>query len=215
MKAKIIPSVVEDFNPLCYLTITYPASHVSVSLGNKLIPNDTQNAPTVEVSCPLDFAYQPKDADAGAELVLEDYLVASLPIEKSANELGPFTIVLIDPDVPSRKVANQMCHWIAALSTPVKAPPVHASSSFDLSPFMDLENPIEMVPYKAPRPPPKTGYHRYVFLLFSGDNSNLTVPTERENWGMGEKGLGVKEWAKTQGLQVVGANFFYARNKRQ
>lgn len=134
------------------------------------------------------------------------------------KELGPFTIILTDPDAPSRKNPkwSEMCHWIAALSTPVQSPTTTSSAvSFEMPPYMEVGSPIDILPYEAPGPPPKTGYHRYVFLLFSGDNTNLTVPTNRRHWGLGKKGMGVKEWAKMQGLQVVGANFFYARDKKQ
>jgi hypothetical protein len=54
-----------------------------------------------------------------------------------------------------------------------------------------------------------------VFLLLEGDNSNLTAPVDRKHWGFGEKGHGVRDWAKKEGLSVIGANFFYAKNKRQ
>jgi len=219
-KAKIIPSIIEDFKPLCYINLTYPESHVS--LGNKILPEDAQDAPIVQVSCPSSFSSQtPQDSASGIELMLDDYLLASSSTEnenQATKELGPFTIILTDPDAPSRKNPkwSEICHWIATLSTPTKSAPVSASSvSFELPPYMETGRPMEIIPYKAPGPPPKTGYHRYVFLLFSGDNSNLTVPEDRQHWGMGEQGKGVKDWAKMQNLQVVGANFFLARHKRQ
>lgn len=68
---------------------------------------------------------------------------------------------------------------------------------------------------KPPGPPSKTGYHRYVFVLLEGDNTNLTAPSEREHWGTGKERHGVRDWAKREGLEVVGANFFYARDKEQ
>ena len=68
---------------------------------------------------------------------------------------------------------------------------------------------------KPPGPPPKTGYHRYVFLLLEGDNTNLTAPEDRQHWGFGKKGHGVRDWAEKEGLEVVGANFFCAKNKKQ
>jgi len=68
---------------------------------------------------------------------------------------------------------------------------------------------------KPPGPPEKTGYHRYVLLLLEGENNNLTKPEDRQHWGFGEKGHGVRDWAKKEGLKVVGANFFFERNKKQ
>lgn len=172
----------------------------------------------VEISCPLGFASQSQHSVSGAELMLEDYLLASSSAKnakQAKKEVGPFTIILTDPDAPSKRNPkwSEMCHWIVTLSTPIKSPTV--SVSFELPPYMERDHPIEIMPYKAPGPPPKTGYHRYVFLLFSGNNSNLTAPADRQHWGMGKKGKGVKEWAEMQNLQVVGANFFYARHRKQ
>jgi phosphatidylethanolamine-binding protein (PEBP) family uncharacterized protein len=68
---------------------------------------------------------------------------------------------------------------------------------------------------KPPGPPPKTGYHRYVFLLLEGDNSNLTAPEDRQHWGTGKERHGVRDWAKREGLEVIGANYFVEKNKKQ
>jgi hypothetical protein len=32
---------------------------------------------------------------------------------------------------------------------------------------------------------------------------------------MGEPGHGVRDWAKKEGLQVIGANYFIEKNKKQ
>lgn len=68
---------------------------------------------------------------------------------------------------------------------------------------------------KAPGPPPKTGFHRYVFVLLEGNNTNLEAPEERQYWGFGKEGHGVRDWAEKQGLDVVGANWFVQKNKKQ
>jgi phosphatidylethanolamine-binding protein (PEBP) family uncharacterized protein len=68
---------------------------------------------------------------------------------------------------------------------------------------------------KPPGPPSKTGYHRYVFLLLEGDNSNLTAPEDRQHWGMEKERHGVRDWAKREGLEVIGANYFIEKNKKQ
>ena len=68
---------------------------------------------------------------------------------------------------------------------------------------------------KPPGPPAKTGYHRYIFLLLEGDATNLTAPEDRQHWGTGKKGHGVRDWAEKEGLKVIGANFFVEKNKKQ
>lgn len=72
-----------------------------------------------------------------------------------------------------------------------------------------------IIPDKPPGPPPKTGLHRYVFLLLEGVNTNLTAPEDRQHWGTGKVGHGVRNWAKKERLEVVGGNFFYEKNKKQ
>ncbi|KAI9713297.1 MAG: hypothetical protein M1812_006656 [Candelaria pacifica] len=77
----------------------------------------------------------------------------------------------------------------------------------------------EVVEYMAPSPPPKTGKHRYVFLVFEPADgksaTNLTVPEDRKHWGTGKARHGVRQWASENGLVPVGANFFYSQNDEQ
>lgn len=68
---------------------------------------------------------------------------------------------------------------------------------------------------KSPGPPPKTGYHRYIFVVLAGDISNLTAPTDRQHWGTGKVRHGVRDWAEKEGLRVVGANYFVEQNEEQ
>ena len=79
----------------------------------------------------------------------------------------------------------------------------------------------ELIEYMPPGPPPKTGKHRYVFVLLKpeeGDGKGkkeLRKPKERPHFGYGKIGKGVMDWAEDNGLRPVGANFFYAQNKKQ
>ncbi|THX88532.1 PEBP-like protein [Aureobasidium pullulans] len=110
-------------------------------------------------------------------------------------------LALTDPDAPSRDDPkwSQVCHWlVTAKSGRVK----------------------ELVEYKAPAPPEGTGRHRYVVVVMVAKNGTtegleLTVPKERRHWGYGGERSGVREWAKDNGLKVVGANFIYAQNDKQ
>jgi hypothetical protein len=120
-----------------------------------------------------------------------------------------FTIAMTDPDAPSRDDPkwSEMCHWIATNAT--VTPTDHKPTKYD-----------EVVEYKPPGPPPKTGKHRYVIIAFAPANMttaplHLIKPEERQHWGFGEEGYGVKKWAAINGLVPVGANFIYAQNKKQ
>lgn len=81
------------------------------------------------------------------------------------------------------------------------------------------QNLTEIEEYLPPTPPPKTGFHRYVFVLLAPEERNggreLEKPQERPHWGYGEEGKGVAEWAKENGLEAVGAEFFYSENEEQ
>jgi phosphatidylethanolamine-binding protein len=120
-----------------------------------------------------------------------------------------YTITLTDPDAPSRDNPewSEMCHWIA---TDLAMP------AFAL--LRKKQNPV--MPWKPPGPPPKTGKHRYIFLVFAPANStteklNLTTPQDRQHWGTGKERHGVRDWARQNGLVAVAANFFYSQNKEQ
>ena len=121
-----------------------------------------------------------------------------------------FTIALTDPDAKSRKNPkwSEMCHWLITNLTSTSA-----STSFDFPDILKEDG--ELKGYKPPGPPPKTGPHRYVFVLLQGNGTALKGPEERQHWGYGKTRQGVQRWADENGLEVVGANFFFAQDKKQ
>ncbi|KIW14720.1 hypothetical protein PV08_07504 [Exophiala spinifera] len=119
-----------------------------------------------------------------------------------------FTLVLTDPDAKSRDKPkwSEMCHWILTnLTTPTPGPPPETHNA----------KPGEIMEYLPPSPPPKTGAHRYVFVLLVGESSDLKAPKDRKHWGYGKVRHGVRDWAEENDLRVVGANFFFAQNEMQ
>jgi hypothetical protein len=113
-----------------------------------------------------------------------------------------YTIALTDPDAPSRDNPewSEMCHWIA---TNV---PVSSDSTEEESNSKKLK---EIMPWKPPGPPPKTGKHRYVFLAFAPANGTtkklkLSKPSNRQHWGTGKERHGVRDWAEENGMAPVG-----------
>jgi len=122
-----------------------------------------------------------------------------------------YTVTLTDPDAPSRDDPewSEICHWIA---TKIKA---KSSSNFHATRKLR-----EVMPYKPPGPPPKTGKHRYVFLVFAPRNGTseklfLSKPGDRQHWGMDGERVGVRQWAEKNGLVPVAANFIYSQNDKQ
>ena len=108
----------------------------------------------------------------------------------------------------------QMCHWIVTnLTLPLQSS--NSDKALDwllslLSTEESKDNGIEeIMPYLPPTPPPKTGYHRYVFVLLApategGTRGELTKPKDRPHWGYGKVGAGIREWADENGLVAVG-----------
>jgi phosphatidylethanolamine-binding protein len=114
-----------------------------------------------------------------------------------------YVVTLTDPDAPSRDNPkwSEMCHFIAA-GLPLSSSDGDSCAEIRLA---DLE---DIMPYKAPGPPPETGKHRYVFLVFAAKNGttdrlHLSKPADRQHWGFGE-GHGVRDWALENGLWPVG-----------
>ncbi|KAM0322253.1 hypothetical protein ACHAQA_009541 [Verticillium albo-atrum] len=154
------------------------------------------------------------DASASLGNTLDPSALASAPsvrLEKaestSRRATGTsYVLALTDPDAPSRDNPkwSEFCHWIAT----------GLSISSGAS---SLEDVLE---YKPPAPPEKTGPHRYVFIAFVPANGtteklNLTKPKDRKHWGASAPGHGVKDWAYANGLVPIAANFIYAQNKKQ
>jgi len=123
------------------------------------------------------------------------------------------TIALTDPDAPSRDNPKwgEICHYI----TIAYAVAPSTSEDLELDLELGLTSSSDLIEYKPPGPPPKTGYHRYIFILLEGETTNLTAPDDRQHWGTGKQGHGVRDWAKKEGLKVIGANYFIEKNKKQ
>ncbi|KAL9595281.1 MAG: hypothetical protein Q9219_006534 [cf. Caloplaca sp. 3 TL-2023] len=152
-----------------------------------------------------------------------------------------YTLVLTDPDATSHSnpVKAEMCHWIvtgislnANPADRVLWPGAHRDTeaiadTVDLSAakpqmYENGSNAEELMPYLAPTPPPGTGFHRYVFVMLAPKTDkdaetakSLKKPKERPHWGYGKAGKGIRDWAADNGLTPVGANFFFAKHKRQ
>ncbi|KAF1996291.1 PEBP-like protein [Amniculicola lignicola CBS 123094] len=196
-KAEIIPTVIEAFLPTLTVSISWSKKH-SAALGNTIKPSHLQNQPSITLH-----------GDGN-----------------TYNEHLKYIVTLTDPDAPSRVDPkwSQMCHWIASnisLSSPsldfVQILPIPNTHNEEKWESLSID---EIIPYKPPGPPPKTGKHRYVFLVFAPRNGtteplDLSKPGERRHWGTGKEGGGVREWAGDNGLVAVGANFVYAQNKKQ
>jgi len=119
-----------------------------------------------------------------------------------------YTVMCVDPDALSRQTHEfrNFCHWIT-----VNVP----GTGHD---HVDVHKGHTVVPYMGPAPPPKTGLHRYVFLVYRQqaqlDTHNLS------QFGQGKEHMGERKsflpetWIKqTFGAHVpelYAGNFFQA-----
>lgn len=197
-KAEIIPTVIDDFLPSLLVDVGWKKKQAK--LGNTIKPKHLQEHPII---------------------ALHDITAFS----KTATKGMTYVVTLTDPDAPSRDDPewSEMCHWITTITT-------LSEETYSILPLPEhgLTEPTtatntksdDVVEYKPPGPPPKTGKHRYVFLVFAAKNGtteplHLSKPKERQHWGTGKERGGVRNWAFKNGLVPVAANFIYAKNKKQ
>lgn len=130
------------------------------------------------------------------------------PYKYSQDDL--FTLVMTDPDAPSRteKKWSEYCHWVKTDIKLVPSPGV--ATTADLN-----NNGSTGIDYMGPGPPPNTGLHRYVFLLYkqNGPSSGFTQIKDRPNWGYGTPATGVEKWATENNLTLLAANYFVSQKK--
>lgn len=195
-KNEIFPDVIDEFQPKGLLTISYGSGN-EVALGNTLKVEDTQIKPQIQFT----FNSPTKESN----------------IKSHIKDTDLFTLVLTDPDAPSRsdKKWSEYAHFI---TTNIPLVPSTDSSSIDSDFFSsDLkldQQGEEILKYQGPAPPKGTGKHRYVFLLYKQQSDqDFKPPKDRPNWGFGEAAVGVKKWASEYNLELFAVNFFYAENK--
>ncbi|OBZ89398.1 OV-16 antigen [Choanephora cucurbitarum] len=107
-----------------------------------------------------------------------------------------YTLVMTDPDAPSRTDPKfgPWRHWIV---TNIDGQDVQKG-------LMDLNN--HHTPYVGPGPPPNSGTHRYVFLLYRQrhEKNFAVMGTEREE----RRKFDLRAFETENELQLVSANFF-------
>lgn len=179
-EAEIIPTVIDAFTPLLTLSVAW--ENATAQVGNIIEPSELQDAPSVQF---VDQA----PPDAGLS-------------NRSKSSSVQLTVAMTDPDAPSRDDPkwSEICHWIATS--------VHLTDPDHKLSGVRTEV-KEIMPYKPPGPPPKTGKHRYVLVALAPKNGtteklSLSKPGDRQHWGYGKKEMGLRKWAEENGLEVIG-----------
>jgi phosphatidylethanolamine-binding protein (PEBP) family uncharacterized protein len=191
--------VIDDFLPSLTVSVTWSHNRAA-KLGNTIKPKHLQDQPAIALH---DITHT---------------------IDSTKHGLS-YVVTLTDPDAPSRDDPewSEMCHWIASnVTISEKTLSILPLPEFGLAEqIVSLERGLDdVVEYKPPGPPPKTGKHRYVFLVFAAKNGttmplHLSKPKDRQHWGTGKERGGVRDWAIENELVPVAANFIYSKNKKQ
>ncbi|KIY47891.1 PEBP-like protein [Fistulina hepatica ATCC 64428] len=118
-----------------------------------------------------------------------------------ANDSGNalYTLAMLDPDAPSRADPKfrSWRHWVITGLKPGK-------------PYAIRTKPAT-TPYRAPKPPPGSGLHRYAFFLFREPESSFTISVGAAEYGdtlEQRRKWNATEFAKKYGLQLVGVTYF-------
>ncbi|KAI9480991.1 MAG: phosphatidylethanolamine-binding protein [Benjaminiella poitrasii] len=107
-----------------------------------------------------------------------------------------YTLLVVDPDAPTKENPKwgPYRHWIVT----------NIPGSGDFSQATEVE------PYLGPGPPPKTGDHRYIFLLYKQPATQEvnfgTLAKERNNWEY-------QPLVEKNNLELIAVNFFISRNE--
>lgn len=152
------------FTPKVTVHATYPTKVGNVQPGATYAVSDTQDEPTVSFNAP---AGQPE---------------------------AKYTVVLADPDAPSREDPKWGPYMHFALADVV---PGQAAGT-------------TLVSYMGPAPPQGTGPHRYVFLVYAQPvDRTPQLGKDAED----RPKFDVAKFATDNELDLVGATFYYAENK--
>ncbi|KAG5463824.1 MAG: protein D1, partial [Olpidium bornovanus] len=111
----------------------------------------------------------------------------------SSSGPGTYTLVMTDPDAPSRKDPKfgEWRHWVVTDIT-----------------GGDVKNGKILTSYHGPAPPAGSGKHRYVFLLFKQPEGVQFKPFPEER-----PHFKARDFMKQHNLSPIGATFFESENK--
>ncbi|CAG2165569.1 unnamed protein product [Oppiella nova] len=120
--------------------------------------------------------------------------VVHWPVDSNAY----YTLAMIDPDAPCRAfpIISQIKHWLVINI-----------------PGADVANGRTLAEYYTPAPPPGSGYHRYVFLVYKQPALiNTTEPTVTSSSITGRLFFKIRDFARAHNLgEPVAVNYFKAK----
>ncbi|GAA5926503.1 hypothetical protein JCM3775_001036 [Rhodotorula graminis] len=159
-------------------------------IGSSVIPSTFKNQIAVQATYGAFGNVQPGSTYSVADTQAEPTISFNAPPGPDSR----FTVVVADPDAPSRddQKWSPFLHFVLADVVPGK----EAGQS--------------VVTYMGPAPPQGTGPHRYAILVYAQAVDHTPElpgqPDDRQSFPLGQ-------FVKDNQLDLVGATFFYAENK--
>ncbi|KAG5685018.1 hypothetical protein PVAND_014221 [Polypedilum vanderplanki] len=160
----------------------------------EIIPDVLQTLPEIDFLS----VFYPSNAKVELGNVLTPTQVKDKPkITFKAEEDAYYTIVMTDPDAPSRKEPSrrEFRHWLVVNI-----------------PGNDISNGETIFEYIGSGPPQGTGLHRYVFLLFKQKNGKIDFegPYVSNFSSLGRPSTSTRDLVKKYDLELKAANFYEA-----
>lgn len=142
--------------------------------------------------------YAHGDVQLGNKLTPEQTASAPKSVSFQANSSNYYTLVMVDPDAPSRG-NPKMKHWRHWLV-------------INIPPSCDVEGGDIITPYAGPSPPMGSGPHRYVFLVYSQGSSRISERDVHVPEGRGKFNL--CRFVASLGFgDVFASNYFLSERK--
>ncbi|TFK64213.1 PEBP-like protein [Pluteus cervinus] len=209
-RVDLIPDVLPDsFHPSALFSVVYPTRTESGTpsggkeavLATELAREDTLEEPIINFSPTVIAIESPICTEPPASVLAGSF-----------SEEATFTLVMADPDAPSRSDPKyrQFRHWVI---TGLKYPPLSLEGATNLT---AIKAKPSTTPYRAPGPPPGSGVHRYTFLLFEEPAGGYTIPPDAPEWGSAleeRRSWNAVKFGEQYGLKLIGANYFIVRSK--
>ncbi|PPQ83168.1 hypothetical protein CVT25_005415 [Psilocybe cyanescens] len=185
---RVIPDVIptsSNFSPDVFFSIIWPSNGTEVTEPGSTVPKGLTN---------------------------DEPQIKLLPTFVS-NDEALYTIVMTDPDAPSRvdPKFGEWRHWILSGLTSPRAELASSSQGQILK-----KSKSTITPYYPPEPPAGSGPHRYVFLLFREPAGGIAIPddaVERKAESGNRSKWNAMAFAHQYDLKLVGANFFLTEVK--
>jgi len=170
-------------------------SSSNVFSTSKIVPDVVDSAP--ESICEVTYGKQ--KLKPGDELTPK-LVNTNLPkVSWNANSANYYTLMLTDPDAPSRKepTYREWIHWIVTNI-----------------PGNDVSKGETLMTYIGSAPPPETGLHRYVFLVWQQKEMKNKWTVEKIGYSGDKRGkFSARKFATENGLtKLVAGNYYETQN---